>query len=621
MNTMGKKFLGTVLLLGVAAAGVWHYAAGRFEEQAKILVSTLDSMKPYVTYSEIAIDKYRFQIHMSNLSMGTGSTGIPASDPSKKPLKFQMDINAKNTLCYNPLTKILTLHGDEATNNAGQYVLHYGDKSTTLKPVIEGKEPVVQLGFSEHPNLINVKWVDVLKTIKQIDSVSGKIKYLNTANNKEVFSIDGMDNHVEFHFNPEDTSRPDYSLTALTEYKNLVFNEEFLAIIKEIMGVFIPSTADLAKIDSLYGISLNRPMNSKSRLKFSSPKLEMNPVIDLVKAGTTPTFDQFLPLMPSINLDIEAISDSAMGKSNVTYAVHYNKAELGGKFSVTGDLTATKEFQNLFAQYVVQGLKESMKGQVIKESDVSEMLPDLPSLSPVKFELLVDMSLKTGPQLKDLRFVLGCKDYQTTLTAQSTIPEVSGNLEIKNYKTMMKDLSAYLDRVAQKGHAIEGLTATIASLKIGAVTADQVVSQIGILSQDQSSMTVKGSYNIATGEGTINGKPLLEVISLLQPVLMGSHTAAPNGMPMHPEANQPAHPANPTPQPELNQPAQPVNPAQQPELSQPVQPVNPAQQPELSQPAQPENPAQQPELSQPAQPANPAQHPEPSQPAQPASPM
>ncbi len=594
---MGKKVLGIVLLLGAAGAGIWHFAAERFDEQAQHMVSQLNSLKPYLTYSDVKIDKYRFQIHLTDVSIGTAAQDASQMKP------FRVDFKAQNSFFYNPFTKTLSIYGKETNNTSNEYIIHHGDKKTSIRPVVEGKTPIINLSFHDHPNLKDSQWLAIVSLIKRWEASYAKLKYINTSNNKEILSLDSLEHKADVNVMTEDHAQ-DYLLHIQDQYKNYVIHDEFIAILKEIISSYTNDAKVLAQLDGYFGLSINQPMNTKTHLKFTAPKGEMAPFIDLIKGGSLPSADQVIPVIPSMKIDIDSESDSFMGKATTGYYLDYKKSEASGKVSLTSDMSATDALRTFIAQMIIQSLKETQPSITISEQDMIEMVPDVATLSPIKINFLIDMSLKNGPELKDLKLLVANKNSHIDLSAQSTLPEINGSLELKNYKGIRDDISAYLDRLIQKGQTIEGLMAVVASMKVMIMTIDHFVSQLASAAPDQSIISFKGNYNMATGQGSINGKSLAEIMSLIpptQPSNNGQSTPStqPNptlpmmpgvpAQPTTPESMIPGMPAQPT-TPESMIPGMPAQPdafnqneqtthSSQPSQTQPMESIQPLQPP------------------------------------------
>jgi hypothetical protein len=192
------------------------------------------------------------------------------------------------------------------------------------------------------------------------------------------------------------------------------------------------------------------------------------------------------------------------------------------------------------------------------------MVPDLASISPLKLDFLLDMSAKDGPKIRDLHLNMSTKDYQAEVKGEFTAPEVSASLEFKNYKHLMTDFMGYLDRLAQKGRSIEIMQSTIATLKFTVMLVDRIINQLGSYSADGSTLSIKGSYNLTSGQSFVNGKPLEEIMGLLQQQMQ---TIIPDTLTG--EQGHQAKPAQPG-VPELpTQPKQQMVPENQPQSSSP----------------------------------------------------
>lgn len=453
-----KKIIGiatSVLLL--SAGGAYYYGVQQFNQNAQIIVATIEKAKPGLNFESIEVDKYRFQIRFKNLKIDTHPyhdfiTKLGAINSDNKvefnPEPILLSIDDTFSLSYNPFTKTahLTPLNHEATGQFSQ-----GNMVKNWKIMSSGNASI-QIGFADHPNLIAPKIKDILTPIRSVSIHSSKYEMIDAQTSKPIISVDSS--LINVAINLPENDREDAFINYSSDINNKIVEKELYNFCGNIFAnIFIGEMRE--QIDLMFKMIPNQTSKVTEKTDLNL-KIMMSDLEKIIDGKFNIKKD-----MPVISGTLNNDHISNMNKTTLDSSFSLDPKKFTLKVNLTGK--CEKEFRQYFATYLANQLtlgtkldEKAMQNQSsvsplsampsLDEETLIDITPDFASLGNIHLSLNMNGDIKLNEYETNL--VMGTDQYNLNAKA-NYLKETGGKIEaeLSNSDQLMGDLKSYFDRI------------------------------------------------------------------------------------------------------------------------------------------------------------------------------
>jgi hypothetical protein len=513
---MNKKIGLTLLSTAVVAAGIWHFAAGKFEES---VVTIADNLKAsgYVDFEDVKVSKYRFTAYISkpvvkifwgekrfdHIHWTLGSSIEIIQNPFVRRIKLKM-IGDETVFYRRPDAEPVRIALASRENLKNKTVITFKTKNFF---------PVLNPGATAADSFENA--------ISQIEKI--KFRVLNGAYTVGHFEQPALlFDKIEYKIDPS-------FVESAEKGKELVLNEVVSIEGFEVNAVGFDTTATTEhekeqerEIQSLLSTKYSSGFKGTVRINFDEIKKSEKPVLD--------------------TLHVQMEGDSKSEQMGVNTTQKHTATIDCAKKSFDGLMNSEFIILDDFKKYyvpIIQYFVELSGGKFdVDEEAFEELIPNFQDYNPWKYDVTVKLSWAGDHMPIQATINYGCKGAtaEFSVDAEASKDKVIALMDNKNasprsvlnnalkvsfklspVKTVLDDLESYAGRAAKtlKAEEIKPVIPMVRKI------TEAVLSQLG-LKDDMLSLSVSVP---AEGDIILNDKKFSDLMGILLPMVMGAPEA------------------------------------------------------------------------------------------------